>query len=293
MLLYDRSDMNRRNSWILMIAFVIIIIALGSLIGTLTGWGFGVTVIAFVFAMIMTFVGYYWSADISLKLSGAKPADERTFKHLHHVVEGLAIAAGISKPKVYIIDDPALNAFATGRDPEHSAIAVTRGLLEKLEDSELEGVIAHEMSHVKNRDIQFMTLVVVLVGVITLISDFFIRGFLWGRGNNNNRHSLYLLVIGIVLAILAPIIATLIKLAISRKREFLADSDGVLLTRYPDGLINALKKLKADERPVATATGATAHLYIDNPLKAGMWGNMFSTHPPIEARIKALQDLRV
>ncbi|MFH0714642.1 MAG: M48 family metallopeptidase [Candidatus Diapherotrites archaeon] len=293
MLLYDRSASNRRSSWILIIAFVIIIIALGSVIGTLTGYGSIITVFAFIFAIMMAFVGYYWSADIALKISRAVPADPVKYRHLHNVVEGISIAAGIPKPQVYIVEDPALNAFATGRDPEHSAVAVTRGLLEKMNDSELEGVLAHEMSHVKNRDIQFMTLVVVLVGVITLISDIFLRSFFWGRGSNERGNAgLILLAIGIVLAVLAPLFATLIRLAISRKREYLADVDGVLLTRYPQGLINALQKLKADERPVASATGATAHLWIDNPLKNTFYSNLFSTHPPIDDRIKALQNLR-
>jgi len=217
-------------------------------------------------------------------------------------VENLTIATGLPMPKIYIINDTAPNAFATGRNPHTASIAVTRGILEKLDKNEIEGVIAHELSHVKNYDIRFMTLTVILVGFIVLVSDLFLRWTFWGRGGNREegggQTQLIFLVIGIVLAILAPLIAMLIKLAISRKREYLADADGALMTRYPEGLAGALEKIARDTEPLEVANKATAHLYIANPLKEhkgknarGWFANLFETHPPIEERIKKLKQM--
>jgi heat shock protein HtpX len=221
---------------------------------------------------------------------------------LHRLVENLSITAGISKPRIYFINDSAPNAFATGRDPNHAVICVTSGLLDKLDKTELQGVIAHEMSHIGNYDIRLMTIVVVLVGVIALLSDWFLRWTWWGGGRKRNdseggQLQLIMFILAIVLAILAPIIATLIKLAISRNREYLADSTGALLTRYPDGLASALEKISKDSEPLEAANKATAHLYIASPFKEDENGSiswlqsMFETHPPIKDRIKRLRGM--
>ena len=235
-----------------------------------------------------------------LKMTGAKPVTKKENPYLYHTVEGLAIAAGVPTPKAYIINDSALNAFATGKDPKHASIVVTSGLLEKMNRQELEGVIAHEMSHVKNYDIRIMMLAVVLVGVVTLISDFMLRSFIWGghrrssnRGGGGNAQVI-MIVVGIALAILAPLIAYLIKLGISRQREYLADASAAQLTRYPPGLVGALEKIKKDPDPlVDNANKATAHLFISTPFrkKKGFVTKLFSTHPPIEDRITRLKNM--
>ncbi len=236
---------------------------------------------------------YYYSDKVVLSISGAREVTAGENAFLHNTVEGLAIAAGIPKPRVYVIDDPAPNAFATGRDPEHAAIAVTQGLLDKMSRQELEGVLAHEMSHIENFDIRFSTMVVVLVGTIALLRDFFWRDLRYGRGRSRDSSSGMLWVVGIVLAILAPIIAQLIQLAISRQREYLADMNGARLTRNPEGLASALTKLEADKEALAVANKATAHLYIVNPLHdwGGKLNGLFDTHPPIEERIRRLRAL--
>ena len=277
-----------------MTAFLIVVIFIG--------WAFsyilqapGILYFAVIFAVLMNVFSYWYSDKIVLKISGAQPADEREYRELHNIVENLAITAGLPKPRVYIITDPAPNAFATGRDKEHAVVAVTTGLLAILNRTELEGVIAHELSHIGNRDMLVSTVVVVLVGFVTLLSDFFIRATFWGggRGNRDNRAGMILMLVGIVLAILAPIVAQLIHLAISRKREFLADASGALLTRYPEGLAAALQKIAADSTEMRRANHATAHLYISNPFKgkkaASFFGKLFMTHPPVEERIKALR----
>jgi heat shock protein HtpX len=230
-------------------------------------------------------------------VSGAKPLERKEAKELFRLVENLAITSGIPTPKLYLIDDSAPNAFATGRDPNHAAIAVTSGLLEKLNRTELEGVLAHEMSHVTNYDIRLSTIVVVLVGIIALASDWFLRSLWWGGGRRRDRDgessSGIFMLVGIILAILAPIAATLIQLAVSRKREFLADASGALLTRYPEGLASALEKIASDKEPLEVANKATAHMYFENPLKdyKGTVNNLFSTHPPVAERIKALRQM--
>ena len=238
---------------------------------------------------------YYNSDKLVLAMSRAREVSPKEYPHLYNTVEGLAIAAGMPKPRLYVIDDTAPNAFATGRDPDHSVIAVTTGLLEKMDRLELEGVVGHEMSHIRNYDIRFMTLTVVLVGVVVLLSDWLLRSFWWGgrsREEGNGGGFIILMVIGLVMAILAPVIAQLIKLAISRRREYLADANGALLTRYPAGLASALKKIAADPEPLEVANKATAHLYISPPKQRGLTGKvreLWSTHPPTEERIKRLE----
>lgn len=239
-----------------------------------------------------------------LAMSGAKEIDHDTNRELYHIVENLCITAGLPTPKIYIINDTAPNAFATGRNPEHAVVAVTAGLLQKLDKAELEGVIAHELSHIGNRDILLATLVTVMVGMIVLLADWFRRWSFFGGRRNNDREGggqlgLILMIAAIILSILAPIFASLMQLAISRKREFLADADGALLTRYPDGLARALEKISADQEPLEVANRATAHLYIASPFKEfegkkiGFLTKMFMTHPPIEERIKALRDMNL
>ena len=245
----------------------------------------------------MNFVSYFWSDKIVLGISGAKPILEKDNKELYRVVENLCIAGGLPLPKIYLINDSAPNAFATGRDPKHAAICFTTGILSKLNKQELEGVTAHELSHVGNRDTLLMAVVSVLVGTIATLADFFMRS-LWFGGHNNdrdNRGGQIYMILAIATAILAPIIAMLIQLAVSRRREFLADASGVLLTRYPEGLASALKKISGDKEALEVANRGTAHLYIINPLKgkdvAGFMAGLFNTHPPIEKRIAALHEM--
>ncbi|MBI5553344.1 MAG: M48 family metallopeptidase, partial [Candidatus Diapherotrites archaeon] len=239
--------------------------------------------------------GYYYSDKIVLSISQARPATKEENTYLVNTVEGLSLAAGIPMPQIYVIDDTALNAFATGRDPEHSIICVTSGLLKTLNRSELEGVIAHEMSHIKNYDIRLMMLATVFVGTIALLSDLFLRSLFWGGGRNReeNRGGIILIVIGILLAILAPFVAILLKLAVSRQREYLADASGVELTRNPPGLASALRKISGDKEILEAANKATAHLYICNPLheRAAFMDSLFATHPPIAERIKRIEEM--
>jgi len=289
--MWEEIAKNKRESWLLFFFFILFIMGLGWVFGLVWGIGYWGTVIAFFLAIIMAFGAYYHSDKIVLAISRARPATHEEYTYLDNTVEGLAIAAGIPKPKIYVIDDPAPNAFATGRDPEHAVICVTTGLMKKLNRSELEGVLAHETSHVKNYDIRFMMLVTVMVGMVALLSDFMLRTFVWGGGRSRERGNGLIMAIAIVLAILAPIAALLMKLALSRRREYLADANGALLTRYPEGLASALEKLKADKQPLKVANKATAHLYIINPLREhkSFLNNLFSTHPPIDDRIKRLR----
>lgn len=296
--LYTQADKNIRNSYILITLFLIFVIAVG--------WVFsqaldnpGLLVFAVIFSVMMSIGSYWFSDKIVLAMSGAKEIDHDSNRELYHLVENLCITAGLPVPKIYIIDDTAPNAFATGRDPQHAVIAVTTGILQKLEKSELEGVLAHELSHVGNRDILFSTIVVVLVGFVTLLADWFWRAsFFGGRRRDREGGGGYIFIIAIILTILAPIVATLMQLAISRKREFLADADGALLTRYPEGLARALEKISSDTEPLEVANKATAHLYIVNPLKGdgngrSWFSSLFSTHPPIEERVAALRGLEI
>lgn len=252
------------------------------------------------FSVLYSLISYYFSANITLAISRAKEVDRETNKDLYQLVENLAITAGLPTPKIYVIDDTALNAFATGRDPKHAVVVFTTGILQKLNKNELEGVVSHELSHIGNYDIRLMTLVVVLVGVLTLLADWFLRFSFYTRGGRDrNQAQAIFMIAGIVLALLSPIIAVLIQLAISRKREYLADASGILLTRYPEGLASALEKISSDTEPLEAANKATAHLYISNPLKnrppgadgVGWFAGLFSTHPPIEERIKRLKEM--
>jgi len=295
-----------RNKWIsaaLIVFFMAFIFLLTWFFEYLTGWGKGGLVLAVVVAMGMAAVGYYQSDKIVLAISRAKPVTKEEYPYLYNVVEGLAIAAGVPAPKCYVIDDTAPNAFAAGRKPETAVICVTTGLLAKLDRVELEGVIAHEMSHIKNYDVRLQTLVVVMAGVVALLSDWMMRSFWWGGGRRRGRSRSgsggaegVLVLVGLALAVLSPLIATIIQLAVSRKREFLADASSAMLTRYPAGLASALRKISADTEPLEAANKATAHLYIVNPLKNLKGGNsglnrLFSTHPPIEERIAALEKM--
>ncbi|NTU99174.1 M48 family metallopeptidase [Candidatus Falkowbacteria bacterium] len=255
--------------------------------------------IAVGFSVISSFISYWWSDKIVLAMSDAHEIDHDSNRELYHLVENLCITAGLPVPKIYVINDTAPNAFATGRDPEHAVVAVTSGLLQKLEKAELEGVIAHELSHIGNRDILLATIVTVLVGVVVLLADWFRRWAFFGRrrddSEGNGQFKAAIMIIAIVLSILAPFFAYMMQFAISRKREFLADADGALLTRYPEGLARALEKISADQEPLEVANRATAHLYIASPFKEGENGKigfftkLFMTHPPVEERIAALR----
>lgn len=303
--MYERIASNVRKTWGLIFVFIVLTVLIGWVVGEFMGigfWGLGGAVI---FAVLMTWGSYFASDKIALSMSRAQPADERQFAQLHNIVEGLSLAAGIPKPRVFVVQDQAPNAFATGRNPQHAAIAVTTGLMEKLNRDELEGVIAHELSHVKNRDTLVMTIAVTLVGVIVLLADWMIRAMWWGGGRRDRDGGgglgVPFAILGILLLILAPLIAQLLQFAVSRQREFLADADGVFLTRHPQGLIGALEKLQHDQTVVRTASRATAHLWIESPIarhankaqhatKQGAWLNrMFDTHPPLEIRIEALR----
>ncbi|MEK7142654.1 MAG: zinc metalloprotease HtpX [Patescibacteria group bacterium] len=291
--MYKEIASNKRKTAFLIFVFLILVIGLGWVLSYVFD-NYFILVIAVVIAVFQALISYYQADKIALVISGAKVAPRKDpFLELHRLVENLSITAGLPKPRIYVISDSAPNAFATGRDPEHAALAVTSGLLEKLNKSELEGVISHELSHIGNFDIRLMTIVVVLVGVVALVSDFFLRYLWWGGGRSRRSEGggqlqLILLVVGIVLAILAPLAAVLIQLAISRKREFLADATGALLTRYPEGLASALEKISRDREPLEVANRATAHLYIADPNKKKITG-LFMTHPPIEERIKRLR----
>lgn len=301
--LYDNISSNKRKTFLLVSLFFIIIISLSYVIGIYSGdmyTGIGLAFFALIFSIILSMVNFYSGDKIILGISKAKLANKNDHARLINVVEGLSIAANVPVPKIYVIDDTAINAFATGRDPEHASITVTTGAIDRLNKVELEGVVAHELSHIKNYDIRLMLFVVVLVGIIVLISDIFLRNMLYRRSNSNSGPKIgglpgmVFILIGVLLALLSPFIAELIKLAVSRRREFLADSNGALLTRYPKGLASALKKIRDDKDPlVDSANKATAHLYIENPLRnfKGRINSMFSTHPPIDERIKLLNEM--
>lgn len=290
-MIYEDITSNKAKSYVLFSLIVALVIFLGFVIGSIYGSGYLGIILSAVFAVIYALISYYSGDKIALAVSHAIPANKKDHAYLINTVEGLSIAAGLPKPTVYVMNEEGINAFATGRNPENSSIAVTTGALKKLNRQELEGVIAHEMSHVGNYDIRFMTLVVVMIGMISIISNFFIRMMWFGGGDSDNKGNLgiILLLVGIVLAIFAPLIGQLIQLAISRKREYLADASGALLTRYPQGLANALKKIKQENMPMKKVDKSVAALFISNPLKSGWLNNMFSTHPPVEERIKRLE----
>lgn len=299
--LYTHKDSNIRKTWLLFTLFFGVVMAIGWVFSQAYGDP-GILYIAVVFSLGMSFTSYWFSDKIVLRMSHAEPVTKENAKELYNIVENLAITAGLPTPKIYIIGESAPNAFATGRDPKHAVVAVTTGLLERLDRSELEGVIAHELSHIGNRDMLISTMAVILVGFISIASDFFMRSMWWGRGRrNNDRTHPVIILIGIALAILAPIAGTLMRLAISRKREFLADASGALLTRYPDALASALNKISSDPTPSRVASNTTAHLWFDDPFdyqgkpKQGTpwFHKLFMTHPPVEERIAALKGLRV
>ncbi|OIO49843.1 zinc metalloprotease HtpX [bacterium (Candidatus Gribaldobacteria) CG02_land_8_20_14_3_00_41_15] len=295
--LYNQADSNIRKTWFLISGFLVFIILLG--------WLFSryfqspaILYLAVIFSVLTSFSSYWFSDKIVLSMTRSQPIKEEDNRELFHVVENLCITAGVKMPKIFIMPEAQPNAFATGRNEEHAVVVVTQGLLQKLNKNELEGVIAHELSHIKNKDMLLQTVVVVLAGIVAMLSNFFLRISFYGRSSDdNNRAGALLALLGLVAAILAPIAATLIQLAISRKREFLADASGALLTRYPEGLANALEKISTDPTPMRAASNSTAHLFISSPFK-GRKGNswlvkLFMTHPPIEERLAALRGMDI
>jgi heat shock protein HtpX len=293
-MIYEEITSNKRRSLLLIFFFVVFLLLLGWIFGGAYGNGLAGLILALIVSVFITLITFFQGGKMVLGISRAKPVDRKENPYLANVVEGLAIAAGVPAPKTFIIEDSAPNAFATGRDPKNSAIAVTSGLLEKLDRLELEGVVAHEMSHIKNYDIRYAMLVAIMVGTVALISDWMRRSFFYrGRRKGKSGGSGAIILIALVLAILAPIVAQLMRLALSRQREYLADASGALLTRYPEGLASALEKISADTEPLEVANKATAHLYIVNPLleHRGKINNLFSTHPPAEERIKRLRSM--
>ena len=293
--IYTHAEENIRKTWLLLFFFGIFIIGLGWLFSEIYGDP-SILYIAVIFSVFQSIFSYWFSDSIVLGMSGAHPVEKRDNPELYRIVENLCITAGLPMPKIYIMDEAQPNAFATGRDKNHAAVAVTRGLLERLDKPELEGVIAHELSHIGNKDMLLQTIVLGLVCVVAIVSDMFLRIGAWGGRDRDNRDrgqlGTILFLFGIIAEILAPLAATLIQLAISRKREFLADASGALLTRYPQGLASALRKMSSDATPLHAANNSTAHLYIANPFRGGgRISSLFATHPPIVERVKALMDM--
>lgn len=291
MTLYTLVESNRRKTWFFLLFF--------SLLFLMVGWGFSyyynsisLLLIFAVIVMVQGWVSYYHSDSIALLTAQAVPADDvlppEQLKRVSRILTNLCLASGLPEPRLFVIPDTAMNAFAAGRDKDHSVLAVTAGLVSNLNDNELSGVMAHELGHIGNEDIRLMGMVMVMAGLIALVSDFFLRTMHF-RGRSNRDGDSILLIVALIFAILAPLAATMIQLAISRKREFMADATGVLITRYPDGLINALKKISQDMEPLEVANRGNAHLYFANPLKSQFMAGLFSTHPPIEERIAALE----
>ncbi len=296
--LYDVAESNVRKTFIFMSFFFLMIIFLGWFLS----YYFGTTIIlwiAIIYSVLMSFFSYWYSDKIVLRVTKAKPVIRENNPELYRIVENLCITAGLPMPRIYILDEEQPNAFATGRDPQHAAVVFTKGLLEKLDKVEIEGVASHELSHIKNRDILLGSVVVVLAGVIALISDWVLRVLFWGGRSREEKDSggVLLFLLMLIALILAPLAATLIRLAVSRKREFLADASGVLLTRYPEGLANALRKIAADNTPMRVASNSTAHLFISSPFKGKTsthwFARLFMTHPPVEERIKALMGMNI
>jgi len=287
---YTHQGSNIRKTWFLMFLFFVVVVFLGYFISYYYN-NSAILYFAIIFSLLMNIASYWWSDKIVLSLAGAKPADHATNMELYHIVENLSITAGLPMPKIYIINDMSPNAFATGRNKEHAVVAVTTGLMQLLDKKELEGVIAHELSHIGNRDILLSTVIVVLVGFVSIIANIFMRGGMRG-GDRDNKAGNIFMIIGLVFVILSPIFAQLIQLAISRKREFLADASGVLLTRYPEGLASALQKISGANIPMQRTNSSISHLYIANPVSQinKKFFNLFSTHPPVEQRIKAIMN---
>lgn len=309
--MYDQIDSNKRRSIILTLSFVLVVVAVGWAFSAVVGFGWYGLVGAVIFSIFLSFMSYWKSDKIALAMSHAHPADPTQYARLHNLVEGLCIASGLPKPKVYYIEDSAPNAFATGRNPKNAAIAVTTGLMEKMNRVELEGVLAHELAHIKNNDILVSTIAVTMVGIVALLSDWGMRWLWWGgpshrndrdRDNGGNGIGQLLFFLGMILLVVAPLIAKLMQFAISRNREELADVTGVSITRYPPGLISALEKLRDDQTVVHSASRATAHLWIESPIareegehrERGEKLNinrLFDTHPSLESRIATLREL--
>lgn len=293
--MYEQISSNKWRSVAMIVVFIAFVGFLGLIFGYVTRFGpFGL-VIALAVAGVMAWSSYYFSDRMVLAMSGAKAVTHDEYPHLYNVVEGISIAAGTPMPKLYVIDAAAPNAFATGRDPEHSAVAVTTGLMQMMDRLQLEGVIAHEMSHIRNYDIRLMTLASVMVGTVILLSDWLLRSFWFGGDGDRDEEGglgIILLVVGLVMAIVAPIVAQLMQLALSRNREYLADASGAMLTRYPEGLAGALEKLGGDKHQLPQANKATAHLWIAQPLNTERRLNrLFDTHPPLEDRIRRLREM--
>ncbi|MEK7526748.1 MAG: M48 family metallopeptidase [Patescibacteria group bacterium] len=301
---YEAVSANKNKSMLVMLLFVVFVTAAIYFISLGMGYyfgfepgGLGIVGIAFIVSGLMSLGSYYFSDKIVLSISGARPADRKRDFNFYTIAENLSLASGLPKPKLYVIDDSAPNAFATGRDPDHAVVVATTGLLDKLTRTELEGVIAHELSHVKNYDTRLMSIVAVLVGTIALLGDWFLRMTWNSDSDNDSKNGGIFIIVGLVFALLSPIIGQLIQLAISRRREYLADASSVSLTRQPSGLISALQKIAADHEPLEAANKATAHMYIVNPFKghekrAVSWfANLFNTHPPMEQRISALKKM--
>ncbi len=290
--LYTQSESNIRKTWAYLLLFFVFIISLGWVMSYFLETQ-AILWVAVVFAIILNIASYWYSDKIVLSMVKARPVKKEDNPELYRLVENLSITAGLPMPKIYIMNEMQPNAFATGRDPEHGVVVVTEGLLNILEKSELEGVLAHELAHIGNRDILLSTVVVVLVGMVVIMTDMFFRIAFFGGGDNKNKGPM--IIIALILAILAPLMAQLMKLAISRKREFLADSSGALLTRYPDGLARALEKISKDPHPMTKASNATAHMFISNPFRgketASWLSKMFMTHPPAEERISKLKEM--
>ena len=300
MTIYNQISSNKLKTILMMGVFILLFVGVSVLLGRALGYGMSFAGIMLIISGVMSFVSFYYSDKIVLSMTGARPAKREQYKDLFQSVENLSIASGLPMPKIYVIDDPSPNAFATGRDPKHAVVAATTGILNILSESELEGVIGHEMSHIKNYDIRLMGVVSILAGSIAIISDFFMRSLLWGGGRDDNRSSgnALFLVLGVIAAILAPIAAMLIQFAVSRRREFLADASGALLTRHPEALARALEKISQDRHQMKTASNATAHLFIENPFKTdagkktrSFLAGLFSTHPSVEERIKILRSM--
>lgn len=296
---YEQVDSNKKKSFLVIVLFTLFITVIVYLFNTVLDFGTGWVGLALIFSGLSSLGSYYYGDKFILAISGARPADKKKDFMFYSVTENLCLAAQIPMPKLYVISDSAPNAFATGRDPSHAAVCATTGILEKLNRTELEGVVGHELSHIRNYDTRLMAIVAILIGTVALLSDWFMRSLWWGgrdrdREERGGNLQIILFVVAIVSAILAPIIGQLIQLAISRRREFLADASSVMLTRQPSGLLNALKKISADSEPLEVANRATAHLYIVNPFKekthqlVGWFSGLFDTHPPIAERIKAL-----
>ncbi len=293
--MYNQIASNKRRSWLLMGIMTLLIIVVGYAGMLVYGFDYSLLIGVGIVALLFNTIGYFQGSSIALAVNGAKKIKKNDNPYLYNMVENAAITAGIPMPDVYVMEDPSMNAFATGRDPKHSAVAFTTGIVQGLENEELEGVVAHELSHIKNYDIRIATLAVALVGVMMILIDFFWHMGLFGGGRDeDNRSNPVFAIIGIILLILAPIIGQMIQLAVSRRREFLADASGALLTRYPEGLARALEKIGAQSRPMAHANHATAHLFLNNPYGAkakGFVNKFFSTHPPIEERIAILRKM--